>query len=179
MIEDKTKRLARFQYGSPMEIIETLLNSIANFYNREIDQAADLRLWLLVVLGIHSVALTISEGIFDKKGLTGFTFFLTNFMDDNKYSCKFSDIADKIHNYRNVVAHQWLSVSGYDFGIDERMAKGWEERDGIIYFNPRAYYETFKKAFDRGGKIWKYAQLLSSEELGEAKKRLLGKYEAR
>src|SRR5258706_1579470 len=105
MIEDKAKRLARFQNGSPIEIIETLLNSIANFYNREIDQAANLRLWLLVVLGIHSVALTISEGIFDKKGLTGFTFFLENFIDEDKEGFKFSDIAHQIHNYRNVVSH--------------------------------------------------------------------------
>src|SRR5579872_5080707 len=180
MIEDKAKRLARFQNGSPVEIIETLLNSIANFYNGEIAQAADLRLWLLVVLGIHSVALTTSEGIFDKKGLTGFTFFLENFMDEDKEGFKFSDIAYQIHNYRNVVAHQWLSASGYDFGIDEGMTKGWEERDGVTYFNPKVYYETFKNSvFGRGGKIWDYKQLLTPEAMEAAKTRLLKKYETR
>lgn len=75
MTEDKAKRLARFQNGSPIEIIETILNSIANFYITEIDHAASSHLWLLVVLGIHSVVLTVSGGIFDKRGLTGFTFF--------------------------------------------------------------------------------------------------------
>ncbi len=179
MIEDKGKRLARFQNGSPIEIIETLLNSIANFYNGEIDQAASSQLWLLVILGIHSVALTISEGIFDKKGLTGFTFFLENFMDEDKEGFKFSEIAKQIHNYRNVVAHHWLSASGYDFGIDGGMTKGWEERENVIYFNPKVYYETFKNAFGGGGKIWDYRQLLSPEELETVKARLLKKYETR
>jgi hypothetical protein len=180
MREDKTNRLVRFQNGPPEEIIETLLNSINNFYIREIDQAATSQLWLLVVLGIHSVALTISEGIFDKKGLTGFTFFLEHFMDKDDDGFKFSVISHQIHNYRNVVAHQWLSASGYDFGIDESMTKGWEEREKVIYFNPKIYYEVFKNnAFGRGGKIWNYDDLLSSAELESAKVRLLKKYETR
>lgn len=179
MIEDQAKRLKRFQSGDHVEIIETLLNSIDNFYNRQIDQAAISELWLLVILGIHSVALTISEGVYGKSGLTGFKFFLENFMDDNKDGFKFSEIAEEIHNWRNIIAHQWLSASGYNFGTDTQMTKGWEVRDGITHFNPKVYYEAFNKSFDAGGKIWDYDKLLSEQEAEKAKERLLKKYESR
>lgn len=179
MIEDKAKRLKRFQSGDPEEIIETLLNSIDNFYNRQIDQAAASELWLLVILGIHAVALTISEGVFGKSGLTGFKFFLENFMDEKEEGFKFSEIAEEVHNWRNIIAHQWLSASGYDFGTDTQMVKGWEVRDGITYFNPKVYYQAFQKSFDGGGKIWNWESLLTQKEAQEAKERLLKKYEKR
>jgi len=60
------------------------------------------------------------------------------------------------------------------------VAKGWEEGEKAVYFNPRVYYETFKNnAFGRGGKIWNYEKLLSQEELEAAKTRLLKEYETR
>lgn len=36
MIEPQDKRSKRLEDGSPVEIIETLLNSIHNYYNRQI-----------------------------------------------------------------------------------------------------------------------------------------------
>ena len=134
-IEDPQKRLERLTNGSPVEIIETLLNSLSNFLNNEINQAVNADLWSLAVLGIHAVALTISEGVYDKKGLTGFKFFLEQFMDEDKDGFRFSEIAQDIHNHRNVIAHRWLTASGYAFGFDMKMDKGWEKRGNTVFMN--------------------------------------------
>ena len=71
-IEPFEKRLARFQNGSPIESIETLLNSIANFFNNEIVLTPEKYQTSLLFLGIHSVALTISEIFWDINGEAGF-----------------------------------------------------------------------------------------------------------
>ena len=178
-MENKAKRLLRFQQNPPIEIIETLLNSIDNHFNREIEKVAEQEIWLFVMLGIHAVSLTITESIFNKRGLDGFKFFLENFIDKNEEGFIFSEIAEKIHNWRNIIAHQWLSTSGYDFGLDFDMPKGWENRGGITYFNPKLYYQAFKESFSSGGKIWKYSDLLSEEEAEQAKLRMLEKYQNR
>lgn len=178
MIEDRTKRLKRFKNGPPIEIIETLLNSIDNFFNkREIDVAAYSNLWLLVILGIHAASLTISHGLFNKDGHEGFKHFLKTFVDSNEEGFNFSEISWEIHTYRNIVAHRWLSDFGYDFGLDFEMTKGWQKRGGVLYFNPKLYYQAYNNAFGAGGKIWQYDKLMTQEELEEAKERLLKKYE--
>ncbi|EKE06064.1 MAG: hypothetical protein ACD_19C00091G0003 [uncultured bacterium] len=178
-MEDKNKRLKRFQNGPPIEVMETLLNSLVNYFNREINQAATLNLWTLVILGIHAVALTITEGIFGKKGLTGFTFFLKSFIDSTDDGCDFSTIAADIHQHRNIIAHQWLSVSGYHLGYDFEMKKGWDKRGDTIFFNPIKYHALYKKAFSASGKIWKYENLLSEKDAVDSKNRLIEKYERR
>ena len=176
-MEDRARRLKRFLDGEPLEIIETLLNSIDNFFNkREIDVAASSNLWLLVILGIHAVALTVSDGLFNKDGHKGFHFFLKSFVDTEKEGFNFSEISKEIHTYRNIIAHRWLSDFGYDFGFDYKMVKGWEKRGDTVYFNPRLYYEAYNKAFGAGGKIWQYDKLLSKEEAQKTKERLIKKY---
>lgn len=175
-MEDKQKRLARLTNGSPVEIIETLLNSMHNFFMREIGVASDSNLHYLVMLGDHSVALTISEGLFGKAGLDGYKLFLERFVDQDKDGFNFSEIAENIHNWRNVIAHQWLSSSGYDLGIDLDMKLGWENRKGVVYFNPKLYHEAFNGAFKGGGRIWQYERILTEEQMQKAKERLLKKY---
>ncbi len=176
-MEDKVKRLKRFQENHPSEIIETLLNSIDNHFNSNIEQAFQNKSWFLLILGIHAVALTISEGLFLKSGFDGFRLFLIQFIDEKKEGFDFSEIAWEIHNYRNVVAHTWLSETGYDFGLDFEQERGWEKRDSVIFFNPIKYYEAYKKAFSSGGRIWKYERILKEDGQEKAKKQLLKKYE--
>ena len=178
-MEEKAKRLARFQGGPPGEITGTLLNSIANFYNPEIERAAAAELWFLVILGIHSVALTVAEGIFDKRGVGGFTFYLENFVDGAGEGFDFSRIAPEIHNMRNVVAHQWLSSSMYDFALDTRMSKGWEKYGDDVHLNPQRLYEAFEAGFGPHGRVWGYDRLLTPADHQAAKDRLLKKYIAR
>ena len=95
-MEDKQKRLARLTSGSPIEIIETLLNSMHNFFMGEIGVASDNNLLYLVILGDHAVALTISEGLFGKAGLDGYKLFLEKFVDQGKEGFNFSEIAENI-----------------------------------------------------------------------------------
>ena len=69
--ETKEARLKRFRDNSPEEIIENLLASIQNYFNNEIKATLkdpDNPQTLLMLLGIHSVALTISHGFFNKEG---------------------------------------------------------------------------------------------------------------
>lgn len=177
--EPKEQRLKRFQNGPPVEIIETLLNSIDNYFNNEISLTIDERNYQtsLLFLGIHAVALTISESFFDKKGEEGYRLFLEKFVDGNTEDKKFSKIADEIHNWRNVLAHQWLASSGHKIGYDYKMSLGWEKRNGVTFINPKIYCNQYLSAFRDGNrKIWNYKDFLNDSELENVKNRLINKY---
>ncbi len=176
--ETKEKRLKRFQDGPPYEIIDTLLNSIANYFNNEIaltTQGNNYQTSLLF-LGVHSVALTISEGLFNKNGSEGYKLFLEKFVDGDTPDTKFSTVAKSIHDWRNVLAHQWIGSIGHVTGYDYNMTVGWEIREETLYINPRIYVECYLKAFGSGGKIWSWETMLTETEQEEAKQRLIKKY---
>lgn len=177
--ESKEKRLKRWQDGPPVEIVENLLNSIDNYFNNEIFLTINEENYQtsLLFLGIHAVALTISEAFFDKKGEEGYGLFLEKFVDGDTEDKKFSEIADEIHSWRNVLAHQWLAKSGYKIGYDYKMNLGWEKRDGVTFINPKIYCNQYLGAF-RGDnkKIWRYKNFLSNSELENVKNRLIKKY---
>lgn len=175
-IEPLEKRLARFQNGSPVESIETLLNSIANFFNNEISMAPDRYQTSLLFLGIHSVALTISEVFWGLEGVAGYKKFLENFVDGNTADTKFSFVADKVHNWRNVLAHQWLASSGYQIQYDYKMETGFIASDGLLRINPKIYCEHYLNAFSAGGKIWGYEKIFSNDDLEKVKKRIVDKF---
>lgn len=180
-IEPLKKRISRFQNGHPIEIIETLLNSIANFFNNEIrlTTANDNYQTSLLFLGIHAVALTISEGFFNKKGPEGYKLFLEKFIDGKTPDTRFSQIAEQIHSWRNILAHQWLGIDGYDIGYDYNSKLGWEKRNGTIFINPRIYSEYYLKAFGLNGRLWDYQKMFTEEELFQIKERLLEKFLSR
>lgn len=175
-IEPLEKRLARFQNGSPVESIETLLNSIANFFNNEIVLTPEKHQTSLLFLGIHSVALTVSEVFWGLKGEVGLKKFLETFVDGDIGDLKFSSVADKIHNWRNVLAHQWLASSGYKIQYDYETKTGFLINDDLLVINPKIYCDHYIKAFSAGGKIWKYEKILNSRELDETKKRIIDKF---
>lgn len=176
--ETKDKRLKRFQDGPPYEVIATLLNSVANFFNNEIalTTQGDNYQSSLLFLGVHSVALTVSEGLFNKTGQEGYKLFLEKFVDGDTPDTKFSTIAKSIHDWRNVLAHQWIGSIGHVIGYDYEMKLGWEIREETTFINPRIYAEQYLKAFGRGGKIWDWESMLTEVEQQEAKKKLIEKY---
>jgi len=176
--EPLEKRIKRFQNGNPVEIIETLLNSIANFFNNEIRITTEENHYQtsLLFLGIHAVALTISEGFFNKRGAEGYKIFLEKFVDGNTPDTKFSQIAKTIHNWRNILAHQWLGIGGYNIGYDYASKRGWEKRDETIFINPRIYCEHYLNAFSANGRLWDYQKMFTEEELSQIKDRLLEKF---
>lgn len=177
-IEAFKDRLRRFQNGSPTEIIETLLESINNHFNNEISLtiAKENYQTSLLFLGIHAVALTISEAFFNKKREEGYRLFLEKFVDGNTSDTEFSHIAKLIHNWRNVLAHQWLSLVGYNIGYDYKMDHGWEIRNRVTFINPKIYCNCYLKSFDLGGRIWDYQKIFTEEELFLIKKRLIKKF---
>jgi hypothetical protein len=177
--ETQEQRLRRFEAGPPQEAIETLLNSIANFFNNEIKATTDRHQTSLMFLGVHSVALTISYALFGQNGLQGYKHFLEAFIDGHTEDTKFSSIADLLHNWRNVLAHQWLGSVGHTVGYDYEMLHGWEVREGVTFINPMIYCEHYLAAFGTGGKIWSYQKPLTPEELEAAKVRIIDKYVAR
>jgi hypothetical protein len=176
--ESREKRLECFKKNPPEEVIDTLLNSLNNYFNNEITLTtkAENAQTSLMFLGIHSVALTVSEGLFGKTGLTGYKLYLKNFVDGDTDDTKFSKIADLIHDWRNILAHQWLGSAGHKFGYDYQMSQGWQLRDDICYINPRTYCFYFLKSFEHGGRIWKFDKLLNRKELEQAKHRIIKKY---
>ena len=176
--ETKEKRLKRFQDGSPIEILETVTNSIHNYFNNEIALTIKNENYQtsLLFLGIHAVALTISEGFFNKKGLEGYKLFLEKFVDGKTSDTKFSLIAQSIHDWRNILAHQWIGSIGHSIGYDYSMSNGFEIRDDVIFINPRIYCEHYLKSFGVGGRIYEYDTYLTPEEMEKAKIRLIDKY---
>jgi len=176
--ESLGKRTTRFKDNPPAEIIDTLLNSIDNFFNNEIRLTVKDNHYQtsLLFLGIHSVALTISEGFFDKKGSEGYKLFLEKFVDGKTKDTRFSEIAKTIHNWRNNIAHQWLSSSGHSIGYDYKMKKGWEKRENIIFINPKIYCEQYLRAFSSNSSIWKLQSTFTETELEKIKASLLNKF---
>ena len=178
-MESFEKRLKRFRDGHPIEIIDTLLNSVDSHFNNEIRLTVknDSYQTTLLFLGIHAVALTISEGLFGKEKFAGYKVFLKSFVDGDTSDTKFSAIAKMIHDWRNILAHQWLGSIGHTIGYDYNLITGWENRGGVTFINPRIYAEHYLNAFAAGGKIWRYTELLDEEEMEAAKERLIRKYE--
>lgn len=173
--ESYSKRLKRFQDGPPEESISTLLNSISNYFNNEIKNTPDNYQTSLLFLGIHAAILTISESLFNRTGQDGYKYFLENFVDGQSEDLKFSKIASKIHDWRNILAHQWLGSSGHLLGYNYEMKEGWKEIKGVIFINPRLYCDQYLKVFS-GDKIWNYSSYLADKELESAKKRIIKKY---
>jgi len=177
-MEPLTNRVKRFNNGHPTEIIDTILNSIDNFFNNEIRTTIREKNYQtsLLFLGIHAVALTISESFFDKNGLDGYKLFLEKFVDGNSTDTKFSKIAKSIHSWRNVLAHQWLWAGGYNINYDYTSAHGWKKINNIIVINPKIYCECYLNAFSANGRIWNYRDIFSDQELQQIKNRLLKKF---
>lgn len=184
MVETFQQRLQRFQNNSPIEFIETILNSIHNFYIPELQIAAQNKQSNLLVLGIHSIIETISENVFLKKGVDGFKFYLENFVDINKDGGRFSEISDELNDWRNIVAHQYISKLGHSFGYDYSITTGYKIENGIIILNPKIFFEQFQSAFlaNNGNtkrKIWDYKEIIASDKMEEAKIKFLSKFENR
>ncbi len=174
--ESKEKRLKRLQDGSYVEAIDTLLNSIDNFFNNEIRSTPNNYQTSLLFMGIHASALTISEVFFDSTGLEGYTRYLEAFVDIGEGSKKFSSIANTIHDWRNVLAHQWLGSIGHTIGYDYEMVGGWQYQDGATIINPRIYCGQYLSAFEIEGNIWRYEELFTKKQLEQIKLRIITKY---
>lgn len=175
-MESPEARLQRFRNGPPMEIISTLTNSINNFFNPEIAKAAETGCWSLMIIGIHGVALTVSEGLFGLSGEAGYVRFLQTYMDGDEPGSNFSVIGPELHKWRNVLAHQWLANAGHTFGLDPGMALGWERQGLSTVLNPVRYHAAYRHAFRTSSTLWRPDQLFSTDELKASKRRLIRKY---
>jgi len=175
-IESHAKRLARLQ-SDPVEAIETLLTSLDNYFNDEIRITRDHRQTSLLFLGIHSVALTVGEVFFGHKPpLDVYRDFLKTFVDGETPDTRFSCVAEDIHNWRNVIAHQWLSALGHRIVYDYEGTLGCHKEDRTLTINPRIYRECYLKAFSADGKLWTYYRTLTSQQLAAIHRRILKQY---
>lgn len=174
--ESCEKRLRRFQNGSPTESIATLLNSISNFFNNEIKEAPRNTQTSLLFLGIHASILSISEALFDKSGLEGYRYFLEKFVDGDTKDLQFSLVSSRIHDWRNILAHQWLGSSGHNIAYDYNMKEGWKEVDGILFINPQIYCNQYLKAFSGDSLLWEYDSYLGQTEQEDARDRIIAKF---
>jgi hypothetical protein len=180
--ESRDHRLARLK-SHPVEAIETLLNSIANYFNNEIGITPAHYQTSLMFLGVHAAALTIGE-VFFANGkpdamLKDYKQFLETFVDGDTEDTKFSLIAEDIHNWRNILAHQWLGSMGHHVEYDYQTTLGWEKKDDMLVINPKIYCDSYLKAFSAGGKIWKYDSIFTPDQLAEIHKRIVEKFESK
>tara|TARA_B100002019_G_C21115487_1_gene520640 strand:+ start:191 stop:766 length:576 start_codon:yes stop_codon:yes gene_type:complete len=179
--ETYEQRLKRFNENHPIEVIETVINSMANHFVNELRAVFDNppnRQTTLMFLGTHSIALTISHGIFGEDGLKGYRLFLQNFIDGKTPDTQFSEIAAEIHEWRNVLAHRWINVAGHSISYNFDMSEGWVRDGEFLILNPQVYLNQYLKAFGAGGRIYRYDQILTTEEEYEAaKQRFISKYE--
>lgn len=165
-----------------MEAIGTLLNSIHNHFNNEIEQTisdTDNPQTSLLFLGIHAAILTIGEVFYDlRPPERNYTKVLEMYVDGASPDTQFSRIAHDIHGWRNIVAHQWIGRQGHSIDYDYRMRLGWERRNGILFINPRIYCEHYLAAFRSGGKIWGFEDSFTSQELIDMQNRIITKYQS-
>jgi hypothetical protein len=178
--ETREQRLKRFTENHPYEVIGTITNSMANYFVNELKSVFDNSenyQTSLMFLGTHSIALTIAYGLFNKQGEDGYRLFLENFIDGDTPDTKFSTVASRIHEWRNVLAHRWINVAGHSFSYEFEMSEGWKMDGEFLLVNPRIYLGQFLKAFGPGGRIYKYEKLLTTEEMWQsAKERFISKY---
>jgi len=178
--ETREQRLKRFTENHPYEIVATIINSMANHFVNELSIVFDNPKnyqTTLMFLGTHSIALTISYGLFNKGGEDGYKLFLEHFIDGDTPDTKFSTVANKIHEWRNVLAHRWINVAGHSFSYNFDMPEGWKIEDEFLLINPKIYLNQFLKAFGPSGKIYEYDKILNTEEIWEsAKQRFISKY---
>jgi len=178
--ETKEQRLKRFTENGPYEVIATITNSMANNFINELRTVFDNPVnyqTTLMFLGTHSIALTIAHGLFNKDGEDGYKLFLEKFIDGDTPDTKFSTVASRIHEWRNVLAHRWINVAGHSFSYEFNMPEGWKMEDEFLLVNPKIYLEQFIKAFGSGGKIYEYEKILTTDEMWEsAKKRFISEY---
>ena len=178
--ESRDHRLARLK-SDPVEAIETLLNSIANYFNNEIGVAPAHYQTSLMFLGVHASVLTIGEVFFANEKpnsmFKDYKQFLETFVDGDTQDTKFSLIAEDIHNWRNILAHQWIGSMGHHIEYDYQTTLGWEKKDDMLIINPKIYCYSYLRAFSAGGKIWKYDSIFNHNQLIEIHKRIVQKFE--
>lgn len=178
--ETKEQRLKRFTENPPYEVVATITNSMANHLVNELrsvfENPANYQTSLMF-LGTHSIALTIAYGLFNKGGEDGYKLFLENFIDGDTPDTKFSTVASRIHEWRNVLAHRWINAAGHSFSYDFDMPEGWKIDGEFLLVNPKIYLEQFLKSFGSGGRIYQYEKVLTTDEMWEAaKQRFISKY---
>lgn len=178
--ETKERRLKRFQDGHPIEVIETVIQSMGSYFVNELRPVFDNpanRQTSLMFLGTHSIALTVAYGLFGKDGESGYKLFLKHFIDGDRPDTVFSTVASEIHEWRNVLSHRWINAAGHSFNYEFDMPEGWKREGEFLLVNPQIYLNQFLETFGAGGRIYRYKDVLTTDEMYEAaKKRFISKY---
>jgi hypothetical protein len=163
-MESFKDRLGRYTVQDDLEIFGWMTVMMQNYPLRELRIASEKGLYQCVFLCSHAIIQTISEGMFDKRGIDGTRFYLENFVDEPAKDKKFSLITEEIHEMRNVIAHQGYSSLQHNVDFNDEMTEGWKEESNIVYINTKIYAEQFTKAFESAAQVLLYLKLLSVEE---------------
>lgn len=147
-MEPINNRLSRLMRNGLVEISGTITESLRNFMLPEIAALSDKQSYT-IFLTTHAVIQIVGEKIMALEPVDATRWYLREFVDGGTADTRFSDHAAAIHNWRNVVAHAWLSKFGYEVGIDETMDKGADVRDGVVFINASIYRDHFVRGFGR------------------------------
>lgn len=159
--------------GPPISAIIFLNFAISKFFNNELTLTAKNKQTGLLFMGIHASALTISEALWGVGGPTGYKMFLETFMDCSE--ARFAEVAKEIHDWRNILAHQFISKSGHNIDYDYNMRQGFIKKNGDLIINPEIYLQSYLDIFAKN-KILEFFKSLDKTKQQEIKKRIVEKY---
>lgn len=169
-----TKKIIFQALNGPPIFAAFLLNlAIDKFFNNELSLTAKNKQTGLLFLGIHASALTISKALWGLSGAIGYKMFLETFMDCTE--ARFSEVAQEIHDWRNILAHQLISRSGHNIDYDYNMRQGFVKRNGDLIINPEVYLKSYLDVFVKN-KILEFFKSLNEVRQQEIKKRIVEKY---
>lgn len=169
-----TKMIILQALNGPPIFAAFLLNFVIDkFFNNELSLTSKNKQTGLLFLGIHASALTISEALWGVGGATGYKMFLEAFMDCPE--ARFSIVAKEIHNWRNILAHQFISRSGHNIDYDYNLREGFVKRKGDLIINPEIYLNSYLDIFLKN-KILEFFKNLDKTKQQEIKKRIVEKY---
>ena len=176
--ENPRELINKIVYGPPKGAVNLLILSINSFLNNEIADTVKNKppQSSLLFIGIHSVAQTLGEVLFGERSVKGYRKFLEEFIDGSEEDNQYSLIANEIHSWRNILAHGWLSLRGFQIEYDYEMKEGFKKMGNDLYINPKIYLNLYLSAFNNDGRIVKYINNMNKLELSRSQKVIKDKY---
>jgi hypothetical protein len=174
-MEDFQERLARYLDEDGVNIFGWMTIWAQNELVVQIGAVNKPNFETLLFLGTHGFMQTFMESAYHLRGVKATKAFLERFMDETPAANQFSLIADKIHEMRNVLAHQLYARHTHDIAYDYQISLGWEQHGDVLHVNPTIYGKQFISAVD-GGRLRKWRNWTTPDSLVRQKWRFVVKW---
>ncbi len=148
-METFEQRLRGFLYSSPQEYAGRIIDSIDSLFVPKLREAENRQMDEMFFLGSHAVMQTICQQIYGRPRDERTHFYLKRFVNGSRRDLQFSRIARQLHDWRNVLAHQWFSGRQHSIIFDRQSPRGWQMCGRQVIFNPTIYADQFLSGFEQ------------------------------